>query len=470
MQANNDDLKRIIRSFGFILILFTVRLAFWAIWARLGVDGAASLSAYPDSAGYLIPARALLTSGRFLNGDGAPEIARTPGYPLVIALMIALFGENYLNALITFQLFLSAVAVFAFGRTLDRLGVSAKIRTVLVWAAILNPHDAYFALFVLTDAITQSLFVFFLAFFIRALQGRNLAQLRDFALAWAFLCAAIFVRPSSLYLPIFLLMGLAVFYWCERRGLWLRVFACAVLLIFIPVLGWTLRNRAVTGYSGFSAITEANLYFYHAAGVRSAQSGADFYQVQRDLLHDPIYRSNLERMSPPDAQKATALPILLNDLPTYIRLHFRGMAAILLYPGTFDLFRLQNFGIQLIASVREMFLSNGLSPALAGALLTDPFGLMSLVNIVILAFLTGMAIRAMIRTLRVGAVDRIITCALMGVTLYNLLISAGPNGFGTYPRFRLSVSILLLLWIGVGSLNRTNVSGSDPEEFSPLRE
>lgn len=171
MQANNRYPKRILRSFGFILILFTVRLAFWALWSQLGVDESASLTAYPDSEGYLFPARSLLTSGRFLDGQGAPEIARTPGYPLVIALMSALFAENYIRALIAFQLFLSAAAVFAFGRTLDRLGVSAKIRTVLVWIAILNPHDAYFALFVLTDSLAQSLSIFFLAFFVRALRS-----------------------------------------------------------------------------------------------------------------------------------------------------------------------------------------------------------------------------------------------------------------------------------------------------------
>ena len=175
------------QSAALIAAIFAVRLLFWWGWAALGVNETASETLYPDTAGYIAPARSLLTAGAFLNAEGAPEIARTPGYPLLIAACQALFGSCWLPALIVIQLFLSALASFTFIKTLESLGVPKRARNILGLIAVFNLHDVYFALFVLSDSLAQSLFMSFLYFLVSALKNR---KLRDFVLAFASLTLA----------------------------------------------------------------------------------------------------------------------------------------------------------------------------------------------------------------------------------------------------------------------------------------
>jgi hypothetical protein len=42
-----------------------------------------------------------------------------------------------------------------------------------------------------------------------------------------------------------------------------------------------------------------------------------------------------------------------------------------------------------------------------------------------------------------------INLMLLCFMIYFLLIHAGPNGFGTYPRFRLSISMLQTIYVGL---------------------
>ena len=87
---------------------------------------------------------------------------------------------------------------------------------------------------------------------------------------------------------------------------------------------------------------------------------------------------------------------------------------------------------------------------------------------IIIAILT---LRAILRAFRFRAADSAIRIALLGILIYNLIISAGPNGFGTYPRFRLSVSLLELLWIGIGTLipRLSTCPGASPTPSTPTR-
>ena len=426
-----------------------IRLLFWSFSDRLGIDAQSARTLYPDSETYIAPAEALLESGRFLNRDGTPETVRTPGYPLLIALFMKLFGRNWTPALTLFQLILNAAACLLLIGTLKDLGVRPKISFMLGIAAILNLHDAYFALFVLSDSAAQSFFMFFLYFVVRALKEY---RTRGFALAFAFLTGCIFIRPGSLFLPAFLILGIGVALLArgERKRIG-PVLAAFLVLTVLPIGAWQLRNRAA-GYNGFSAISDLNLYFYHNAAISAERNGTDFYDEQRELLNAPEYRRLLETVPPHTAQRQLALKTIGENIPLYLRLHVRGAALTLIYPGTFDIFRSLPAPGKLIASVREAYLRDGLTPDLIGEIVRSPFGLITLADMLLL---TGMALAAgtaMVRALRARVPDPTLAAALIGIFLYNLAISAGPNGFGTYPRFRLTLSFLTLIWIGIGTI------------------
>lgn len=45
--------------------------------------------------------------------------------------------------------------------------------------------------------------------------------------------------------------------------------------------------------------------------------------------------------------------------------------------------------------------------------------------------------------------SRYVPLAILGVFFYFLFISSGPNGYGTYPRFRLSLSFIQAVYFGI---------------------
>lgn len=445
-----------------LLILCTfiaLRLLFYLLQPWLGIDAHSAQTLYPDSATYIAPAEALLGSGKFLNARGEAEIIRTPGYPLLIALFMTLFQQDWVPCLTLFQLICSAVACFFLVETLRKLGVSPKISCFLGAAAILNPHDGYFALFILSDSVAQSCFMFFLYFLVKALSGR---QTCDYAFAFAFLTISIFIRPGSLFLPLFLIIGIV--WTLIRREEPKRippVVIAFLLLIVVPIGAWQVRNIIVAGYNGFSAISEVNLYFYHHAAIRASQNGTSFYDEQLSAADAPAYRILLETLPPHEAQRRLAMDSIRADLPRYLNLNLRGAVLTLLYPGTFDIFRSLPGPESLIAAVREIVLNSDRTPERIAGIVRDPFGIVTLLNVLLLIAMTLSAGIAMIRALRNRTPDRSLTIALIGIFLYNLAISAGPNGFGTYPRFRLTLSFLIWIWIGIGfSVNQK--TSADP--------
>lgn len=425
-----------------------IRLLFYCLQPWLGIDSQSARSLYPDSATYIAPAKALLDSGRFLNNRGEAEIIRTPGYPLLIALFMKLFHENWVPCLTLFQLAFNAAACVLLIETLKKIGARPKIAYFLGAAALLNPHDAYFAFFILSDSFAQSFFMIFLYFFVKALKDNRTS---DFAFAFASLTICIFIRPGSLFLPFFLMIGIVAT--LIRRGERKRVpavLAAFLILIAVPIGAWQYRNRTVAGYDGFSAISEANLYFYHSAAINADRNGTSFYDEQQAAIDAPAYRALLETFPPHEAQRRLAIETIRSNIPRYLVLNLRGAALTLVYPGTFDIFRSLPAPESFIAAIRESYLNADWTPERIGGIFRDRFGCATLLNVLLLmwtALLTG---AGMIRAIRAKTPERSLVIALIGIFFYHLAVSAGPNGFGTYPRFRLTISFLTLIWIGIG--------------------
>ena len=52
---------------------------------------------------------------------------------------------------------------------------------------------------------------------------------------------------------------------------------------FLPLAAWQVRNDMLTGYGGFSAIAEWNLYFYQGLSIVAHQSGKPITQVRSEM-------------------------------------------------------------------------------------------------------------------------------------------------------------------------------------------
>jgi 4-amino-4-deoxy-L-arabinose transferase-like glycosyltransferase len=106
---NRSDLHAALMLTAYLLFALATRLGALG-WVYAHDPGRI---AYPDSASYENPARAVLQTGRYAPSPEAParpDVMRTPGYPVLIALVYRLFGPSR-AALIIVQILLSVATV-----------------------------------------------------------------------------------------------------------------------------------------------------------------------------------------------------------------------------------------------------------------------------------------------------------------------------------------------------------------------
>ena len=252
-----------------------------ALAAKLAVL-ALVLGAHPnafvfiDTGTYLRPARALLEKGTFSpspEAAPAPEINRTPGYPLVLAAVRAVSAAPWAPSL--------AGALFAFGTALVTAALAARLfgpRAGAVAAAIvsLEPGSFLYSLSILSDTP----FTFFLMLGVSALAGFAAGERRAAGAAGLWLAVATLVRPLSYYL----LVPAAVLVWfVARRARPVRAVAAFLVAPVLLVGGWKVRNLFRAGTFALSPIASSELLFYRAAPAAAWAEGVPLSEMQERL-------------------------------------------------------------------------------------------------------------------------------------------------------------------------------------------
>ncbi len=243
------------RLAGPIFAAAVVRLTLLAvILARMGE----SILVQTDTKSYLDPGINLLRHGSFV-ADGAPDLLRTPGYPLFLA-VTSFAGLRFAALANVILSVLCVLLIWKLGRAIfqdDRIALGAA------WILAFEPLSITYSFLLITEPLFLTLLLLSLERMAAFLRQRRLPML---AISGLWLAAATFVRPVTYYLPAALALGLFVVF---ARVPKLRWQAPAVLLICVlPWLGaWQVRNWVETGYRGFSSVAEVNLYFFNAADV-----------------------------------------------------------------------------------------------------------------------------------------------------------------------------------------------------------
>jgi len=250
--------------------------------AVLARSGAGTLC-QGDTASYLEPGRNLLFHGRFV-ADGVPEIFRTPGYSIFLAIT-SLAGLPAAAAINVILSVFSVLLVWRLGRAC--FGVE-RIALVAAWIFAFEPVSVLYSVTLMSETLFLVLFLLSLERLAEFLRGHRLQAL---AVAGLWLAAATFVRPISYYLPVALALGLFI---ALAREKGLRWKAPAVLLISVMpwLAAWQIRNWVETGYGGFSSVSEKNLYFGVATGVTA--------QVERRTFDIRTGLGNLGYFENPD--------------------------------------------------------------------------------------------------------------------------------------------------------------------------
>ena len=257
----------------------------FVIWAVAMVVRLVNLAAMPMEPGlvlgedawlYWANALSLLEHGTFADPASA---GRMPGYFLLLAGLMGVFGPSLLGALVV-QALLDAVTCVLVGMIGARLSLSVGLVAGLL--AAVWPNLVIMSASVLTDSFFMLPFTAMLYASVRFLET---GSVRWAAWAGLFLGAAIMVRAAAQYFPlamVFLVVAVPLFRARDwRKGLFAGfVFTVAVAL---PLAPWLHRN--VSQYDALALTSQGgvHLLYWVVPGVLSRAQDIQQEQAVKEL-------------------------------------------------------------------------------------------------------------------------------------------------------------------------------------------
>ena len=397
---------------------------------------------FPDSPGYIRPVEELMRTGRFAN-DGRPEIMRTPGYPILLVPGI-LLGKPVLVT-IALQVVLSLLTVWFVYRLTARMFENENAAAAAALLYALEPLSILYTTLILTETLFASLVAAFFFCLVDYFKGRQ--ALGTLVLAALALCASVYVRPVSYYLPIPVSLALLLALLVRFKKIRYVLHAVVFLAVSLgPVAAWQVRNRIQTGYRGFSAISDLNLYLYQGASAKARAEGLPFRDVQQRLRS---FEGHPEHNSWTEAQRSAfmrreGVKMILGHPLAYARIHLGGMARILFDPGSVDYLKVFHSYPRLGGTLANIA-DRGLMSVVLGLISGNPLVFWTqLALFAMLAAYYVLALLGLFNRSRAGAWDRIALVAVIG---YFVAVSGGPHG---YSRFRHPAMPLLCVLAGYG--------------------
>jgi 4-amino-4-deoxy-L-arabinose transferase-like glycosyltransferase len=405
-----------------------------ALWSHVVFFGDSSVDfGMMDTRGYHEPALSLLQSGRldtFLNPPGIPMTYRTPGYPVFLAAIYAIFGVNW-PVVMLFQAILATITVYLTWRLARKFWGD---RVALIAAALVAIDPI--SLVLSQKLMTENNFALFIM--IAVLAGVNLLSETRRKTGWALLLGtalalATLTRPSSYYLPVPVILGVLI--WGLKRRWKVRTLALSVGMILLPLVllvgGWIWRNYRVTGVPIYTSIEGYYAYFWQGAEVLAKAQGQDISEVQRQLgLGDgsPTSRGDGYRVLHPETRdwnferlcvrwQQDGMNIIKAHPVVFARVYFAGVLRALTRPGVNNL--LDMMGLQLSALSPHALLQH----PLAGFVFAYSYLWLLVVYLGVTLYL--------LKGRRRDTLD-IARLFVLGIMLYLILLSGGPSAMARF--------------------------------------
>ena len=203
---------------------------------------------WPDQVGYRQLAESLASTGKFTKfpdaAQFAPEVIRTPVYPLFVATIYKIAGTSQLAVALAQTALFAAICllVYATARRVagERVAIGAAAATALF------PPIPYFGALVMTEVWTTFLFMLSIWMAIRALESRRLAS---FAALGVLLGLTALSRPVFVLFPFALAAtGLVLFpIAAVKQAPPLNRWAALIVASLITLLPWFTYNYVTLG-------------------------------------------------------------------------------------------------------------------------------------------------------------------------------------------------------------------------------
>jgi 4-amino-4-deoxy-L-arabinose transferase-like glycosyltransferase len=325
-----------------------------AVLLRLGVflavEHPLGLFQFPDSAEYDQLGWNLAFSGSYSLSAAeprAPDLTRTPVYPVFLACCYKLLGD-WPAAAVAIQLGLgTATCLLAYVMAARLFGPRAGLVSGGLLA--LDPLSIHYSTLLLSDTLFTLLFtgsLFCLLAYARPVSGEGTGSSRGAVppsatrrprlgtvLATAVLSAlAVLCRPIAIFWPVVPLLVFGILAWRRRQWRPLVHAGLFAVVIGVSVGAWVIRNWQVGGLPVFSTVEGRNLYYHRAAPIVAQQENITVDEARLLLeqrLRDSAPEEPLDEQSEYRRMERAGRDIILTSPGTYLWLHARGVVRML---------------------------------------------------------------------------------------------------------------------------------------------
>ena len=325
MASNSNilDIKPVIAIFCLALLL---RLIFFGTIAIKNPPGFFEV----DSHGYWKIADNLLKSQTFSLSETAPlhaDHSRTPLYPLFLAGIRALGLKA--TGIILIQIMFSAITCIVVIMLAERLTSNPFIGYVSGLLCALDIPSISLANLLLTETLFTLLLTLSLYFLVLyRIEGRKGNLIASAAL----MGSATLCRPIAVYLPFllpFLLIGTG----------WRKIITSTLIYLiisFLVICPWLLRNKIVFGHPILSTIAYNNLLDYRAAGIYSIKNKISLEEAREELQQKLDHEFTADRVANPIEYKkkaaGLALEVIIGHPFIYLKNHLISVGNMLFKP------------------------------------------------------------------------------------------------------------------------------------------
>ena len=291
-----------------------------------------------DSSHYIKCANTIIENSSFIHNDDLmlPELIRTPGYPIFVAIVYKVFG-NYVTLVIISQIIVSLFSTYIFYLLIKTFfkGHYVPIIGSLVYA--FEPINLALNYYVLSETIFQAILLLIMYVGSKIITSKK-SKSNSFLLLGLLCSVAIHIRPIMLYYPIPMMFGLL--FYMHGKKIKFKCIMKDIILFAFPILiivgGWMFRNHGLIGKFIFSNMPKINLISYKAPGVLSLKHKISIYDAQK-MIYGPIYMWKFAFQNPGsdkfDLWTKNSMNIIYNNPLVFTRVMLKGMFYTLLSPG-----------------------------------------------------------------------------------------------------------------------------------------
>src|SRR5216683_4938379 len=158
----------------------------------------------PDTESYVLPAQELITHQRFFS-QGAPEVIRTPGYPLLLTMGLLLGHLDLVTILI--QVMLSCFTVYMVYRTAQTLFKCERTSMTAAAMYAIEPLSILYTGGLLTETLFAALLMTGVYLLLVYLERRRIQYLLASGVV---LAMSTYVRPIAYFLPVIIAAALSI--------------------------------------------------------------------------------------------------------------------------------------------------------------------------------------------------------------------------------------------------------------------